>query len=239
MQIAQGVYLVNGIPYGFQQNSYVIKLDDSQILIDSGDLWLWDPPNALGMVKKNCVNFGIDPNNLSHLLLTHAHFDHSSHALDWKKIGIKIVSSKETAEAVASGDERCIGYAVNRKFQPAEVDIKVVDGQELRIGDILIHCISAPGHTKGSMIYEIVLNEKTFWFVGDIVVINENLPYGLKGSLGFRGGPDFDGEQLIKTLRNMYIKKFDCLLSGHGHPCLKNPRRLVEHAYTQAMCELR
>ena len=239
MQIIPHVYLVNGFPYGYQQNSYVVKIDDSQILIDSGDLWQWDPMNAFESIQSNCRSWGIEPENLSHLLITHAHFDHSSHAAKWQRMGVKIVSGEDTADAMASGDDRCIGYAVNRDFEPCKVDIMVADGQELECGKITVRCISAPGHAKGCLIYEIQLNEKKLWFVGDVVVVNENSPYGLVGQLGFRGSPDFENDKLIKTLRRMYQAPFDCLFSGHGHPCLQHAKQIVGQAYTQAMCELR
>jgi len=38
MQILRDVFLVNGAPYGRHQNGYVVRLGDTYVTIDSGDL---------------------------------------------------------------------------------------------------------------------------------------------------------------------------------------------------------
>ena len=178
MQIINGVYQANGIAYGYKQNSYVVKVGDSQILIDSGDLWFRDPPGAFETVLSNCRYWGIQVETLSHLLVTHAHFDHSSHAARWQSMGLKILCSEDTAQAMDSGDERCIGYAVNRRFEPCRADVVVGDEQEIDIEGIGVRCIAAPGHARGCMIYEVTLDERVVWFVGDVVVIGEDPSHG-------------------------------------------------------------
>ena len=38
MQIIPDVFLVNGAPYGQHQNGYVVRLGETYVMIDSGDL---------------------------------------------------------------------------------------------------------------------------------------------------------------------------------------------------------
>lgn len=242
VQIESAVFffLVNGLPYGYKQNSYVVNAGDSKILIDSGDLWFRDPPGAFETIQENCENWRINATDVTHLFITHSHFDHASHAARWQKTGVKIVSSKETAEAMEAGDDRCIGYAVNRQFEPCKADIIVEDEQVIEIGNIKVRCIGAPGHADGCMIYEMVLDGKTCWFIGDIVEVTSASYSGCPmGEVGFSGGPDFDKDRLVETLQKMCHMNFDYIFPGHGPVCLKYAMHVIEQGYTQAMCELR
>src|ERR671919_1483650 len=113
MQILPGVYLINGSPYGRHQNGYLIHRDGATLLIDSGDL---HDAETLPEVERNAARWGLRLDAASHLLITHAHFDHASHAAALQRRGVRIVAFSEAAEAIATGDERCIGYAVHRVF---------------------------------------------------------------------------------------------------------------------------
>jgi metallo-beta-lactamase class B len=116
MQILTGVYLINGSPYGRHQNGYLVHYQGATILIDSGDL---QDADTLPEIERNMSRWGFRLDQVSHLLVTHAHFDHASHAAQLQRRGIKVAGSLETAEAMAAGDERCIGFAVQRLLQMA------------------------------------------------------------------------------------------------------------------------
>lgn len=232
MQIVPGVYLVNGFPYGLHQNGYLVRAGDATIMIDSGDLG----GESFDTVQRNCQRWGVDLSQVSHLLVTHAHYDHSSHASRSRQMGAKIVASRDSAEAMAAGDERCIGYAVNREFEPCETDIVVEDGQILEIGEIAIRCIAAPGHANSLMVFEIVLNDERLWFVGDLIIVG---PEYQTVQLGWAGGPDYDPPTYLETLRKLKDLECDTLLPGHGPPGIGLGKQLIEKAYTKAMLELR
>src|SRR5262249_26689919 len=160
MQILPGVYQINGSPYGRHQNGYLIHRDGATILIDSGDL---EDAETLPEVERNADRWGFGLEQASHLFITHAHFDHASHAAALQRHGVKIVPWPETAEAMAVGDERCIGYAVQRVFEPCRADIVLRDGEELAVGGLRVRCLAAPGHTDGLVVYEIVLDGERLW----------------------------------------------------------------------------
>jgi len=232
MQIILGVYLVNGFPYGQHQNGYVVRFGDKGIMIDSGDL----ATDTLDLVIGNCRNWGIEITDLSHLLITHAHFDHSSHAAKLQRMGLKIISSADTAEAMSLGDDRCLGYAVHRQYERCKVDLIVDDGDQLEIGKIKVRCISAPGHANGCIVYEVLLEGQILWFVGDVVFAEEEC----RGArLGWSGGPDYDRTIYLETLRKLCHMLCDCLFAGHYQPCIGNAQRILEMAYTKALIEWR
>jgi glyoxylase-like metal-dependent hydrolase (beta-lactamase superfamily II) len=234
MQILPGVYLINGSPYGRHQNGYLVHREGATLLIDSGDL---EDAETLPEVERNAARWGFRLEAASHLLVTHAHFDHASHAAELQRRGVQIVASPETAEAMAAGDERCIGYAVQRVFPPCRVDAILRDGQELTVGGLRVRCLAAPGHTDGLVVYEIVLEGERAWFVGDLL---EAMHAHRWVSLPWTGAPDFDRARYIRSLaRLLQLPPCDHLLPGHGPPAIGGGKRLLEMAYTEALLKWR
>ena len=95
--------------------------------------------------------------NIQLLLTTHWHFDHSSgNATLRRKLGPSL-------QVVASAEERGRTPAVNKRLQDAEV---------LSLGRLRVRGHSVPGHTKGSMVFEVFNAEAapgapTVAFTGD------------------------------------------------------------------------
>lgn len=234
MQLLPGVYLVNGSPFGRHQNGYLVQRDGATLLIDSGDL---EDAETFSEVERNAARWGLRPDQASHLLLTHAHFDHASHAAEWQRRGLQIVASPETTAAIAVGDERCIGYAVQRVFEPCRADVVLEDGQTLRVGDLAVRCLAAPGHAAGLVVYEIVLDGERLWFVGDLLEAQHAHRWV---ALPWAGAPDFDRGAYIRSLaRLLQLPPCDHLFSGHGPAALGRGRRLLEMAYTEALLKWR
>jgi metallo-beta-lactamase class B len=234
MQILPGVYLVNGSPYGRHQNGYLIHRDGATILIDSGDL---EDAETLPEVERNAARWGIPLDQVSHLLLTHAHYDHASHAAALQGRGMQIVASTETAAAIAAGDARCIGYAVGRTFAPCRADRVLEDGQELAVGGVRVRSLAAPGHTEGLAVFEVVLDGERLWFVGDLFIATHA---HRAVELPWTGAPDFDRARYIQSLaRLLTLPPCDHLLPGHGPAAIGCGRRLVEMAYTEALIRWR
>jgi len=232
MQVVPGVFLINGYPYGRHQNSYFIRKPEGGTVVDSGDL----EDDSFATVEQACARWGLRLSDVTHLLITHAHFDHSSHAARLRRMGAQVVASEDTADALASGDDRCIGYAVGRKFEPCRTDIVVSDGQVLEVGGSSVRCIAAPGHARGLMVYEMMLNGECVWFCGDLVEVG---PECRSLQLGWAGGPDYDRPTYLETLRKLAHMDCDTLMPGHGPAALGIGKGLIQQAYTKAMVEWR
>lgn len=232
MQIIPKVYLANGFAYGQFQNSYVVETEQGAVMIDFGQ----HGTDTFESVWKNCSVWGINLAKVSYLFVTHAHFDHSSYAARLQRTGVKIIASQPAAEAMACGDDRCLGYAFSLAFEPCEVDRIVRDGEEITVDNLSIRCIAAPGHSNGSVIYEILLDGRRLWFVGDQII-----PMVVAGQqsveLGWKGSPDYDELTYLESLRKLCHMECDDLFPGHGTPCIGGGRRLMEMAYCQAMTD--
>jgi metallo-beta-lactamase class B len=237
MQIIPGVYLINGFPYGQHQNSYVVRDEGLTILVDSGDL----RTDAFPLALENAARWGIDLAQVDYMLITHAHFDHSSHAARLQRLGVRLVASADTAEAMAAGDDRCIGYAVNSTYEPCQVDQIVSDGEALSLagrcgGHLDVQCIAAPGHADGCSIYQMEPGGQRVWFAGDVVLVGEECA---SARPGWNGGPDYDRKVYLETLRRLAHMPCDTLFPGHGPPAIGGGRRMVEMAFELAMTSWR
>lgn len=232
MQVVSGVYLVNGSPYGRHQNGYLLHRNDATVLIDSGDL---EDGETLPEVERNARRWGVRLEDTSHLLITHAHFDHASHAAELRRRGLLVVASRETAVAMEHGDRRCIGFAVGKTFEPCSTDIELADGEELVIGGLGIRCLAAPGHADGLVVYETMLDGERTWFTGDLFEAH----HAHRGvSLPWRGDPNFDARRYTESLRRLLdLPPPEHLMPGHGPPAIGIGQRVLQRLYELAKAE--
>ena len=112
MQIVPEVYLINGFPYGWHQNGYLLRTPKATVVIDSCDL----ENDSFDTVAQACRRWGFYVSRVTHLLVTHERFDHSSHVARLRWMSAHIMASQDTADAMRVGDDRCIGYAVGQQF---------------------------------------------------------------------------------------------------------------------------
>jgi metallo-beta-lactamase class B len=234
MQILPGITLINGAPYGRHQNGYWVHHQGATLMVDSGDL---HDALTLPEVERNAARWGFRLEQASHLLVTHAHFDHASHAAELQRRGLKIVASPETAEALAAGDDRCIGFEVQRTFEPCVADVILRDGETLSVGDLQIRCHAAPGHADGLVIFEIDLDGERLWFTGDLFEVRPALEWV---NLPWTGDPNFDRAQYIASLARLRrLPRPEHVMPGHGPAAIGDGRRLLDMAYTEALVKWR
>jgi len=230
VQILPGVYLVNGFPYGRHQNGYLVKTSCGLILVDSGDM----EDESFDTVERALKLWGFDVRSVSHLFVTHAHFDHSSHAATFRSMGTAIVASQDTADAMAAADDRCIGYAMARRFEPCQTDVVIHDDETVDVGGVAVRGIAAPGHARGLMVFEVIVAGQRLWFCGDLLKVGTECE---SVELGWPGGPDYDRPVYLETLRRLAHMECDTLLPGHGPPGIGLGSRLIQMVYTKAMVE--
>lgn len=126
-----------------QAQSYLV-FDESRsdaILIDAGG----DEFKILRIAQENGVN-------ISAVLLTHGHFDHTGACKYLQDAGVKIYLH-EKDKILVTTDEGSCGFGLSSdKFEP---DVLLKGGENLSICGISIKVIHTPGHTNGGVCYVI------------------------------------------------------------------------------------
>ena len=180
MRITPNVYLLSGFAYGLHPNAYGVTIpgdEEHMILIDTG---LAEPDRM--MIEKNRAYWGLDKRKISHVLLTHSHFDHSGNALYYYEQGAKIVMSEADAIAVSSGNSRTIDYAYAEKFPACPVDIRVKDGDVLDILDLRSVVLPFPVIRKARCFLKLSLMARIFFLPA--TAYNPRLTAKVQSSVG-------------------------------------------------------
>jgi glyoxylase-like metal-dependent hydrolase (beta-lactamase superfamily II) len=136
---------------GLEENIYLLydKKDDECVVIDPGDAKL-----VLDFLKKNGLK-------LTHILLTHGHFDHTMGVPRLKReTGAKVYIQHSDASALT--DPR---LNLGPNTESVEPDVRVTDGDVIDAAGFTIKVVHTPGHTTGGVCY--VLDEERMIFAGD------------------------------------------------------------------------
>jgi glyoxylase-like metal-dependent hydrolase (beta-lactamase superfamily II) len=148
-EIIKDIFIVGGpeITDGRDGCIYLLNLGEL-VLIDTGAGWSVD--HIIGNIKK----LGLDPKNLTKIILTHCHIDHIGGVPEIKKrYGSKLYIHKLDAPPLETGDQ--VLTAANwyqTTFPPTPVDVKFNLPEEvLTIGEQKVVCLHTPGHTPGSI----------------------------------------------------------------------------------------
>ncbi len=108
---------------------------------------------------------------LSHLLLTHCHYDHTGGAESLRKqFGCKVVCHELDAIYLEKGDNNTTAASwYGAEIQPFPIDIKIrqpITKLYFEHGEILAY--HSPGHSPGSVVYMVEKEDKTILFGQDI-----------------------------------------------------------------------
>ncbi len=237
MQVLRNIYQVggdlNGITFDEPRalwndaNSYVIDTGKGLIMIDCGC------GDTLEQIFGNMRYWNLDPASIRYCILTHPHFDHAGGGHKLKELGVKFIAIEETADAVASGDERCCGYLYHKTFVPFEVDRKVKDGEEFEVLGLKFRTVHVPGHSMGCTAYLLPWEGRLLNFSGDVIGTL------LGGDFGWDGSIDFNKPVYIQSLLKLSRIDVDIMLPGHGLIYFHKPRIRVEEALNSALSQWR
>jgi len=143
----------------------------------------------------NYISTGVGKRRVDQIILTHEHFDHTG--------GLKII--KELYNNPKT-------YAFN---QTKNVDEKLYDGMNIKIGDELCEVIHVPVHSNDSIC--IYCPKSKVLFSGDTVI-----------SIKTRGGTY--SKFYLEFLQRLYRMKIDVIYSGHDEPLSDNIRAVLEYS---------
>lgn len=208
---------------GGRCNVYAIATNDGIILVDTGK------SEAYTRLIKRLKELGIS--EISHLFLTHTHFDHcqSAHKLK-NKFACKIIASEKAVKFAAAGYTQIpegslpalktlsrLGQKIGKQrfgYTPFHIDMPIKEKTQLTAH---IYIIETPGHSIDSI---------TIVVDNEIALVGDNLLGMFKNSVY----PPFvdDEAQMINSWNLLLESKCCWFLPGHRKPI---HRKLLEKEY--------
>jgi glyoxylase-like metal-dependent hydrolase (beta-lactamase superfamily II) len=193
-------------------NVYLIQLPDALVLVDCGT------SEGTTYVSQNIASLGHERSEITDILLTHSHWDHTQAVCEWKEMSAATVHLSAVATAFLSrGDHRLIGYHLHGPeyvYPLFAVDHSVSDGEHFLFGNTDVLAKSLPGHTPDSTLYLFEHQVGRIGISGDIVFAPNTTQKGVLGFLSALWLSDLDG--YVASLRRLLELKIDVLLPGHG-----------------------
>jgi metallo-beta-lactamase class B len=190
--------------------SYLITTPQGHILINS------NLKSSVPQIRKSIEALGFRFSDVKILLISHAHFDHAAgSALIKQQTGAKYMVMDADVPVVEDGGRSDFQYgkSAGSWFAPTKVDRVLHDGDEVKLGNVVLVAHLTPGHTKGCTTWtmKVVDGGKSY----NVVIVgspNVNPGYKLVGNAQY---PQIaaDYERTFRTLNSLPC---DVFLGAHG-----------------------
>jgi len=129
-------------------SSILIVGDDGDILIDGG------PEAAADLIATNIRELGYSARDVRIILTSHEHYDHVGGIAKLQRLsGATVMTSAPAAKVLALGspatDDPQSGEL--KPFPAVPVGRVIHDGEEVRLGNLMLTAMTTPGHTQGAL----------------------------------------------------------------------------------------
>jgi N-acyl homoserine lactone hydrolase len=194
-----------GKPLSLSCNAYLIRCAGRWILWDTGigDELVTVPGGEIiahgirGVVKRTLKSqldeIGVAPDDITMLILSHAHFDHVGNTRLFPKA--KWIVQRKEYDAMFGPDVADHGFSPELYETLRDNPTEIIEGDHDVFGDGSIRIVSTPGHTPGHSSLAVRLPKSgTVILSGDVVHFESNFVH--------RRVPvfNFDGEQTIASM---------------------------------------
>jgi len=201
MQITENVWQVGGSGLTAPEDAaiYLIRFGDAAAVIDAGC--------GHGTQKLFANIFRAIPEKvpITHLFLTHCHFDHTGGAEAMRqRCGCRVVAHRMDAVYLERGDSEVTAASwYGSRMPPLQVDQQIDGAKEtIAVGTGSLTAYHCPGHSPGSLVYVADIDSQKVLFGQDI-----------HGPLH----PDLlsDRSDYLRSLRFILDLNADILCEGH------------------------
>ncbi|WP_319531367.1 MBL fold metallo-hydrolase [uncultured Cohaesibacter sp.] len=201
-------------------NCFLLQRNGDKILVDCGAGSSWG--TDYGHMRTQLADLGIEPSEISHILITHLHGDHALGLIEQDKTYFpqaEIIVPE--ADWTFYGDEANVPLAPEQgrgAFKLVAL-FKEICGDRIKpvlTGEVLkdIVLVPLPGHTRGHSGFEVKGNEQHLLLWGDVVHLWALQPMYPEIGVVF----DFDKQQAIETRKTALARAADeALIVGGGH----------------------
>jgi metallo-beta-lactamase class B len=190
--------------------SYLITTSQGDILINS------NLTSSVLLIRKNVEALGFHFKDVKILLISHAHWDHAAGSAEIKRLtGAKYMVMDADVPVVESGGKADFHYGAEAgsHFPVTKVDRVLHDGDEVKLGGVVLVAHKTAGHTKGCTTWTMKVREDNRSY--NVVIVgspNVNTGYKLVGNAAY---PEIaqDYESTFRTLQSLPC---DVFLGAHG-----------------------
>lgn len=217
MKLLKHIYQVAGpgVSHFFDATAYLMKGRDGWFLIDCGT------PEGFEKILENIKSTGVDPKEIQFILGTHGHYDHVGAAHLWKEYcGCRLYLHEADCEQVEQGDSVKTSAAILYGTQsvPCRAEERLKEGDVFMGDGFTVEVIETPGHTMGSVSFNVQTEEDALLIAGDAV-------WG-----GYSAQIGSNEEKWRESLEKLTARHFDYYTFGHMGPQLlaDADRRLKE-----------
>ena len=192
--------------------SYLVTTPDGNILINSS------LEQSVPLIQASIEHLGFKFSDTKILLISHAHWDHcAGSAKIVQMTGAKYMVMTEDVPVVESGGKNDFRYGADSgSWYPAtKVDCVLHDGDEVKLGDVVLTAHKTAGHTKGCTTWTMKVRDDKSGKTYDVVIVgspNVNPGYKLVNNKEY---PQIaqDYEQEFAVLKALHC---DIFLGAHG-----------------------
>jgi len=232
LKLSDHLYLVGGggfsLSQAFDSNVYIVETATSLVMVDTGAGY--DTGKLISNVEY--IKQGLGNKQLTKVLLTHAHADHSGGAYELReRYGCEVYIGEQEAELVQTGTEKEMGleaakqsgfYCSEYTFRHCEITARLKHSEVIKADNTEIHALSVPSHSPGSMCYLVEFPEGRALFSGDVVFLN-----GIIGLLNIDGSSLSGYRRYIRRLEDLEV---DILLPGHNMFAMEAGQKHIDMA---------
>lgn len=209
LEIADNIHVIE-VPHRTYFVSSCLIVGDSLILVDAGR-----EESPKETIYPYIRKLGRDPSEISHLMLTHAHWDHCAGAATIKSDTSCMIGVHHLGKPYLEDPGLIVTQLAERfpsqnnehmaNFEPIKADITYNDGDSIDLGGKNLEIIHIPGHSADSI--SIVDNEQGVYISGDSMQGR-----GMNQPLIFHSLAEYTAS--AKRLLNRSIK---ILVNGHPY----------------------
>jgi glyoxylase-like metal-dependent hydrolase (beta-lactamase superfamily II) len=229
MQISDRLYLVGSEQFAISHlldcNCYLLDFGNGMALVDTG--------LGLGVddIARNITDSGFKLSDVSHILITHAHFGHWGGAARLRELtGAQIWAPADGRYWMEHPDEDAtISQNLEYGRWPAELNYRSCrpdhmfnDGDSIRAGKDEIRAIVVQGHTKDSTCFLWETGGRRALFTGDVVF------YG--GTIGLINAAGSSLDDYRRDMPKLGKLNVDMLLAGHSVFVLRRGQKHIDRA---------
>ena len=207
MRLLNGIWQVGGpgLTHLFDATAYLLEGDGEYLLIDCGT------PEGYEQIKENIRKTGVNPGQVTKIYATHGHYDHVGAAHLWKEeFGVKLYLHEADRKQVEEGDSEMTSAAIlyGTESVPCQVDGLLEEGDLYEAEGLRIEVMHTPGHSKGSLCFDVTRDGYRILFAGDT----------LWGGYSTKIGSDEGAWR--RSLDKITERHYDYYTMGHMNPHL-------------------